>query len=580
MEELLKRGIAELKRFLGDASYQLQPETPKANEAIAFSFALPLDYKGVNRILRIGFPKNFPFMALNFSITPCAVQVWPHVMRYGVCLYGANQEPATSSPEEAVQSAMIRVSQLVQFSLADSNQEKREAEFSREVRSYWASQMKESSNRFTLVKLPKSSGSLFVVSANAVDPLKSNQYIGGREYEDIYQFEKRYKRFSSKQKATAKPAFFLKLESTPSNLIEKMDLLSWLKGNVTPDVFFDLNSWFEETSELPMRWLILSLPTDEIALQGFVFTDSIIYLKRQHATLYGRRTNRRKFNTSKDSLNVQFAPIDVLDAAVIHHRAGPASRGLANKKVVVIGAGSLGGEVAVLLARSGVGSLYLVDYDTFEDVNIGRHTLGATALGKYKVEALADRICRDVPTSHVEFSTDLIQYGGKNHSQVLESADLVIITTANWNSEDYLWALKSKGTGWGLIQAWSEPHGIVGHILTAPPGGNYDGRYLFMGGRFLRRMSEWPDDGVKALPACGGSYIPGGPVALARIAGQTVQHALDQLVNSLNNPEWHVLIGNVKTIKDYGGKYKGPDLPENVGSSELNYTWPSPESLV
>jgi sulfur-carrier protein adenylyltransferase/sulfurtransferase len=121
---------------------------------------------------------------------------------------------------------------------------------------------------------------------------------------------------------------------------------------------------------------------------------------------------------------------------------------------------------------------------------------------------------------------------------------------------------------------------MAGHILTAPPGGNYDGRYLFKGGRFLRRMSEWPDDGVKALPACGGSYIPGGPVALARIAGQTVQHALDQLVNSLNNPEWHVLIGNVKTIKDYGGKYKGPDLPENVGSSELNYTWPSPESLV
>lgn len=133
----------------------------------------------------------------------------------------------------------------------------------------------------------------------------------------------------------------------------------------------------------------------------------------------------------------------------------------------------------MLLARSGVGNLYVIDHDRFEDVNIGRHALGVPELGAYKAKALAERINRDVPTVEVDYSTSRIQSENKNHTKALLEADLVIVTTANWNSEDYLWNLKSKGADWALIQGWSEPHGIVGHILCAPSGGNHDARYLF-----------------------------------------------------------------------------------------------------
>jgi len=308
-----------------------------------------------------------------------------------------------------------------------------------------------------------------------------------------------------------------------------------------------------------------------------VFTEKIIDLKKKHATLYGRRTTRRKFFPTKMNLNVRFSTIDVLDAEVIHQRAGPAAKGLANKKVVLVGAGSLGGEVAVLLARSGVGNLHVIDHDKFEDVNIGRHTLGVPELGEYKAEALAERINRDVPTVDVDYSTKRIQSDTKHHAKALSEADLVIVTTANWNSEDYLWNLKSKGTDWALIQAWSEPHGIVGHILSAPKGGSHDARYLFEKGVFVKTMSEWPEGGVMALPACGGGYIPGGPVALAKIAGQTVQHALNQLINPIEKPEWHALVGSTKKIEEYGGTYKGPALPGEMESCEFSHPWPTPE---
>lgn len=578
MREVLERGIAELKRFLGDSAYQLKPVKTKFGEAAAFSYLLPLDYKGIRRTLRISFPDEFPYELPDFAITPSAFQIWPHVMINKVCLFAANQEPATTSPEDAVSVAMHQLVKLIKFSLKDSDPVVREKEFSREIRSYWAHQLGESPSRFTLVKLPVETGPLFVVSENANNPLNSRRYIGGETYEAISRFERRYKRTAVKQRATAKPAFFLKLDSTPSNIIKKDNLLGWIEGHVTSDMFYALNRWFEETSGLPIRWLILSLPTDEVALQGFVFTEKIVDLKKKHATLYGRRTTRRKFFPTKTNLNVRFSTIDVLDAEVIHQRAGPAALGLANKKVVLVGAGSLGSEVAVLLARSGVGKLYVIDHDRFEDINIGRHTLGVPELGEYKSEALAVRINRDVPTVEVDYSTQRIQSDNKNHAKVLSEADLVIVTTANWNSEDYLWNLKSKGTDWALIQAWSEPHGIVGHILSAPLGGKYDGRYLFEKGVFVKTMSEWPEGGVKALPACGGGYIPGGPVALARIAGQTVQHALNQLINPIGKPQWHALVGSTKKIEEYGGTYKGPALPEEMECCEFSYPWPAPET--
>jgi ubiquitin-protein ligase len=578
MSEVLERGIAELKRFLGDSAYQLKPVKTKFGETAAFSYLLPLDYKGIRRTLRISFPDEFPYELPDFAITPSAFQIWPHVMINRVCLFAANQEPATTSPEDAVSVAMHQLVKLIKFSLKDSDPVVREKEFSREIRSYWAHQLGESPSRFTLVKLPVETGPLFVVSENANNPLNSRRYIGGETYEAISRFERRYKRTTVKQRATAKPAFFVKLDSTPSNIIKKDNLLGWIEGHVTLDMFYALNRWFEETSGLPIRWLILSLPTDEVALQGFIFTEKIVDLKKKHATLYGRRATRRKFFPTKTNLNVRFSTIDVLDAEVIHQRAGPAALGLANKKVVLVGAGSLGSEVAVLLARSGVGKLYVIDHDRFEDINIGRHTLGVPELGEYKAEALAVRINRDVPTVEVDYSTQKIQSDNKNHAKVLSEADLVIVTTANWNSEDYLWNLKSKGTDWALIQAWSEPHGIVGHILSAPVGGEHDGRYLFEKGVFVKAMSEWPEGGVKALPACGGGYIPGGPVALARIAGQTVQHALNQLINPIGKPQWHALVGSTKKIEEYGGTYKGPALPEEMECCEFSYPWPAPET--
>jgi hypothetical protein len=62
--------------------------------------------------------------------------------------------------------------------------------------------------------------------------------------------------------------------------------------------------------------------------------------------------------------------------------------------------------------------------------------------------------------------------------EVFDNADLVVITTADWQSEVTVWRAKSSGVSWGLLQAWSEPYTQVGHALFAPAG-TFDGRHLF-----------------------------------------------------------------------------------------------------
>ena len=61
---------------------------------------------------------------------------------------------------------------------------------------------------------------------------------------------------------------------------------------------------------------------------------------------------------------------------------------LKKAKVCILGLGGLGSNVAVLLARSGIGSLKLVDFDTVEASNLNRQQYRISHIGIKKTEAM------------------------------------------------------------------------------------------------------------------------------------------------------------------------------------------------
>ena len=63
---------------------------------------------------------------------------------------------------------------------------------------------------------------------------------------------------------------------------------------------------------------------------------------------------------------------------------------LRNAKVAVAGLGGLGSHIAVMLARSGIGKLRLVDFDVVDVTNLNRQMYLIPQLGKPKPEALLE----------------------------------------------------------------------------------------------------------------------------------------------------------------------------------------------
>lgn len=104
---------------------------------------------------------------------------------------------------------------------------------------------------------------------------------------------------------------------------------------------------------------------------------------------------------------------------------------LQDKKVAVIGLGSGGGFGAVELAKSGIGSLILVDYDRLEITNVSRHVCGLLDIGRWKTRAVKDRILQHNPDIDIVCHEVDITEQPELLESIVGSVDMVFVATDN-----------------------------------------------------------------------------------------------------------------------------------------------------
>lgn len=97
---------------------------------------------------------------------------------------------------------------------------------------------------------------------------------------------------------------------------------------------------------------------------------------------------------------------------------------LRNATVGIAGAGGLGSNCAVLLARSGVGRFVLVDHDEVEPSNLNRQHYLAADVGRPKAEALADVLRAINPA--VGLVVHVRQMVGDNTIHLFTGCDVVV----------------------------------------------------------------------------------------------------------------------------------------------------------
>ena len=120
------------------------------------------------------------------------------------------------------------------------------------------------------------------------------------------------------------------------------------------------------------------------------------------------------------------------DERTLRLRAGPDSEAIGGRRVVLFGAGALGGHVAVTLAESGIENLRIVDVDLLSPGNVVRHVAGHDQVGSLKVNAVQSVIKNHAPWTEVEPVAPSTSLGEPSEiGQLVNDADLVIDTTGN-----------------------------------------------------------------------------------------------------------------------------------------------------
>ena len=91
--------------------------------------------------------------------------------------------------------------------------------------------------------------------------------------------------------------------------------------------------------------------------------------------------------------------------------------------VAVCGLGGLGSNIAIALARAGVGRLILIDFDRVDITNLHRQQYEADQIGMYKTVALAENLKEIAPYISLEIHTERITED--NAVTLLQDADVI-----------------------------------------------------------------------------------------------------------------------------------------------------------
>ena len=111
-----------------------------------------------------------------------------------------------------------------------------------------------------------------------------------------------------------------------------------------------------------------------------------------------------------------------MDALIARHGLDLHKR-FSSATVAVCGLGGLGSNIAIVLARAGIGKLLLIDFDRVDITNLHRQQYKANQIGLYKTDALAENLLEIAP--YTEIKTVTAKITEENFADLLKGADVV-----------------------------------------------------------------------------------------------------------------------------------------------------------
>ena len=259
------------------------------------------------------------------------------------------------------------------------------------------------------------------------------------------------------------------------------------------------------------------------------------------------------------------------DGAWIHGRGKDLqAQALQKKRVVLFGAGSVGGSVAELLAQAGVGKLAIIDPEKLVFANASRHILGADSVGKPKATEVGALLQKRFPHSDISgvcsSLEEFVQTGSDD-----EEWDVALALTGSWAANVFINEVFQRSSRFKqLLVGWSEAHALAGHAVLLRSresclvcGFHDDGLPRF-------RVAHWEKTTLKSEPACGGLFQPYGAVEIAAVNAMISGAALKGLLNADATDVHAIYAAEESEIQRTGGRLTDewvsltPNFPRDV----------------
>lgn len=223
----------------------------------------------------------------------------------------------------------------------------------------------------------------------------------------------------------------------------------------------ELNRIFKKIKEKQEFFILLSMPRREAE-------------RSQLLLHYTSKTDLpHPLKVYSDAWDIQFFMIQRNNKEYLLERGG-ADNSLSNKKVILAGCGSVGSEIAYMLAKSGVGELTLVDNDGLEVDNIYRHRLGGDLLNyapnnkgvvkvHSKVDALKHSLQTDLPYVKVNAVPKTFEKFIDDES--ILNADLIVVAVGAPSINLKINAMLKRHDVEHAVFCWNEASGYGGHSV-------------------------------------------------------------------------------------------------------------------
>lgn len=245
---------------------------------------------------------------------------------------------------------------------------------------------------------------------------------------------------------------------------------------------------------------------------------------------------------------------DTLDARRRAGRSAEMNDAIRNTQVILAGLGSLGSEVAHLLAQEGFRKFFLVDGDILLPGNEARHRAGLVHAGRAKVDVVADLVRHVQPEAEVQTHFGWFDEMAPNLPGTVDDHRTLFIGVTGDEATEHFLGDVAEHFREPCVHGWLEAGGRVLRVTRCLPGRDPTVSGVLRSG-LAPTVPVDPD--ATGPRICADTVLPGSAMAIHAAANFLVRQCIDIVAGR---------VGEVNHWLFAPGGLDGPDVPAALRS--------------